>query len=67
MKLISLKVLFIRQLSLYTESSSKVSVQAGSRISVTQQSPDLLWIPPSLLSNGYRWLFPLGGRSVKLN
>jgi len=27
-------------------------------INSTSQHPNLLWSPPSLLSNGYRWYFP---------
>jgi hypothetical protein len=33
----------------------------GKKFLSSPQRPDRLWGPPSLLSDGYRWLF-LGGR-----
>jgi hypothetical protein len=35
-----------------------VRVPVGSRIFCSPHLPNRLWGPPSLLSNGYRWLFP---------
>jgi hypothetical protein len=45
-----------------------VRVPVGSRIFSSPHRPDRFWGPPSLLSNGYRELFPRGysGRGVKL-
>jgi hypothetical protein len=45
-----------------------VRVPIGSRIFSSPRRPDQLWGPPSLLSNGYRWLFLRGesDRGVKL-
>jgi hypothetical protein len=37
-----------------------VRVPVGSRIFSSPSRPDRLWSPPSLLSNGYRVLFPRG-------
>jgi hypothetical protein len=37
-----------------------VRVPVGSRIFSSPRRPDRLSGPPSLLSNGYRWLFPRG-------
>jgi hypothetical protein len=45
-----------------------VRVPVGSRIFSSSCGPDRFWGPPSLLSNGYRRLFPRGysGRGLKL-
>jgi hypothetical protein len=45
-----------------------VRVLVGARIFISPCRPDLIWDPPSLLSNGYRELFLLGqsGRGVKI-
>jgi hypothetical protein len=37
-----------------------VQVPVGSRIFCSPRRPDRLWDPPSLLSNGFQGLFPLG-------
>jgi hypothetical protein len=37
-----------------------VRVPLGSRIFSLPRRPDRLWVPPSLLSNGYWGLFPWG-------
>jgi hypothetical protein len=41
-----------------------VRVPIGERIFSYPSSPDRLWRPPNLLSNGYRWLFP-GGKAAE--
>jgi hypothetical protein len=40
-----------------------VQVPVGSRIFSSPRLPDRLWDPPSLLSNGYREVFP-GGKAA---
>jgi hypothetical protein len=43
-------------------------IPVWSRISYYPRRPNRLWSPPSLLTNGHRWLFPRGwrGGAVKL-
>jgi hypothetical protein len=44
----------------YVLDEQGVGVQVRSRIVSSPRRPEQLWVPPSILSNGYRGFFPQG-------